>query len=80
MVDRQQILRKIYIGCSSYPFAQQGHSQAWHLVGEIETGIERTRRLVPGSDVPEIPDAHISRARGRVTMAAYIVSPCLKHA
>ena len=36
------------------------------LVGEIKTGIKRMRHLVPGSDIPEIPDAHVSCACGRV--------------
>ena len=58
------------------PFAQQGHSQTRRLVGEIETAIERTHRLVPGSDVPEIPDAHISRARGRVKIVPWLLIYC----
>ena len=54
------------IWCSRSVVHWQTKNAVRHLVGEIETGIKKTRHLVPGSDVPEIPDAHISRAGGHV--------------
>ena len=52
------------------------HSQARCLVDEIETCIERMCRLVPSSDVPEIPDTHISCARGRVKIVPWLLIWC----
>ena len=46
------------------------------LSRQDQDGIERTRHLVPGSDVPEIPDAHISCARGRVKIVPWLLIWC----
>ena len=53
-------------------YSREASIQSYTVVGEIEMGIERTCHLVPGSDVPEIPDAHISSARSCVKIVPWL--------
>ena len=53
-------------------YSREASIRSYTVVDEIEMGIERTCHLVPGSDVPEIPDAHISSACSRIKIVPWL--------